>query len=357
MESGVSLIGTKSELNEPSNPGSARGLSASSNPGSARGFNAPSNPGSARGSVSSAAKYATMLERRLDQIRHEILEYRNDAIPDIHFVIAGPTGTGKSSLIRTWYRALQNTADLSAELKDYTVVKNSSQCEGTMLFKSVEIKSGRELPGKPTSAIFCHDSRGQVFLDAEERKQLELMMSGKVLDNALVEQRQYRHVHLLWEFWKRSEDLWPSEIINRSMPIAMHGLLLLFDGTDKEPVSASDASFYRPFITRCCNQGYMPIVVLTRIDEVERIPIPPNAQDDRDLIMSTRFDERIDQVCRSLLIPRRSVYFIENYHGPCSDPEKSASIDFHSLKLLKRLCEIMEEQTITVKKGNTCSIQ
>lgn len=45
---------------------------------------------------------------------------------------------------------------------------------------------------------------------------------------------------------------------------------------------------------------------------------------------SEQINERIEQIVRSLKIPRSSVFFIENYHGQT----QSVTIDYYSLKLL-----------------------
>jgi len=60
--------------------------------------------------------------------------------------------------------------------------------------------------------ILVHDTRGQIWMDQKEMAQLDLIVSGKVKDMQLVEQRSYRYAYMLWEFWRNEKDLFPSGI-------------------------------------------------------------------------------------------------------------------------------------------------
>jgi hypothetical protein len=50
---------------------------------------------------------------------------------------------------------------------------------------------------------------------------------------ALIEQRNYRYAHLLWEFWKRDTELFPTEIVKKNPTIAdkPHCILFVFGGS------------------------------------------------------------------------------------------------------------------------------
>jgi len=43
----------------------------------------------------------------------------------------GPAGSGKSSLIKTWYRSLHETKELPDDLSDKLKIKEKNQNEGT----------------------------------------------------------------------------------------------------------------------------------------------------------------------------------------------------------------------------------
>ena len=47
-------------------------------------------------------------------------------------------------------------------------------------------------------------------MDQRETEQLNLIISGKVKDRAMVEQRNYRYAYMLWEFWKKDTELFPA---------------------------------------------------------------------------------------------------------------------------------------------------
>jgi len=68
---------------------------------------------------------------------------------------------------------------------------------------------------EPSSSILIHDTRGQIWMDQKEQSQLNLIIEGKVKDKSVVEQRNYRYAYMLWEFWKRENQLFPSKIMKK----------------------------------------------------------------------------------------------------------------------------------------------
>ena len=69
-------------------------------------------------------------------------------------------------------------------------------------------------------------------MDNNEMEQLNLIIRGKVKDKSMVEQRTYRYAYMLWEFWKRDYELFPSQIIRKSggLKNKPHCVLFAFDG-------------------------------------------------------------------------------------------------------------------------------
>merc|ERR1712151_924634 len=124
-----------------------------------------------------------------------------------------------------------------------------------------------------SSAILCHDTRGHIWMDEREQKQLGIMLDGAVQDESLVQQRNYRYARLLWEFWRRDVDLFPPEILVRKNGLSTkpHAILFVFDGSMEEiPDGEEETRFYRDIIQMTRAKGYQyPQVVLTRIDRVE----------------------------------------------------------------------------------------
>lgn len=78
-----------------------------------------------------------------------------------------------------------------------------------------------------------HDTRGQIWMDPMEKAQLKYLVKGRIKDKALVEQRSYRYAYLLWEFWKRDVELFPSNIVKKSKSLGSrpHCLVFVFDGS------------------------------------------------------------------------------------------------------------------------------
>ena len=79
----------------------------------------------------------------------------------INLLLFGPSGSGKSSLLRTFFRSYHNTKGLPDEIHHKLVVKGTSHNEGTTLYTTVVIK--QENPQIPQEhGIKVHDTRGQI---------------------------------------------------------------------------------------------------------------------------------------------------------------------------------------------------
>ena len=62
-------------------------------------------------------------------------KFNYDNLPNhCDIILFGPTGSGKSSLIRTFYSALYHTTLLSPEIGQYITVKEMAENEGTTEF-------------------------------------------------------------------------------------------------------------------------------------------------------------------------------------------------------------------------------
>merc|ERR1719433_1922573 len=195
--------------------------------------------------------------------------------PHADILVFGPSGSGKSSLIRTFYMALHKTQRVPPDFAERIIVKDTAMNEGTLKYVSAVIKPATvDHRGNTTSsAIMCHDTRGQIWMDEREQRQLGVILDGNVKDNQLVQQRNYRYARLLWEFWRRDADLFPPEILCRKSGLNTrpHAVLFVFDGSLEEiPDGDQEAEFYREIIQMVRSKGYLyPQVVLTRIDRVE----------------------------------------------------------------------------------------
>lgn len=83
----------------------------------------------------------------------------------------------------------------------------------------------------------------------------------------MVEQRNFRYAYLLWEFWKRENELFPPEIIagDSGLRTRPHCIVFVFDGSmDDIPNSAEEIVFYKDIINRARERKYFyPQIVLT----------------------------------------------------------------------------------------------
>lgn len=281
-----------------------------------------------------------------------------------NLIVFGPAGSGKSSLIRTFYRALHNTSTIPKEVRQQLVVKGVDHNEGTTLYTAVNLKpesakrfnylSNKEELG--SSGVKIHDTRGQIWMDGREISQVGLLIDGKVKDMSLVEQRNHRYAYLLWEFWKRDCELFPSEIIKAKSELndRPHSILFVFDGSlDEIPNGEEETAFYRDIIQMARQRSYTyPQIVLTRVDRVE---MASESSEDSEARLREVLDLKIESVVLKLGVPRSSVHFIENYHSDRTTPD--LSVDFHALRLLHEAVQQAESymQTLLVEKSS-CSV-
>ena len=112
-------------------------------------------------------------------------------------------------------------------------------------------------------------------MDQRETEQLNLIISGKVNDRAMVEQRNYRYAYMLWEFWKKDTELFPTAIIKKNGGVGLkskpHCIVFVFDGSmDEIPNGEEETKFYKDIIQMARERKYFyPQIVLTCIDKVE----------------------------------------------------------------------------------------
>lgn len=128
---------------------------------------------------------------------------------------------------------------------------------------------------------------------------------------------------MLWEFWKRDEELFPTNIIQNNGSGQPHCICFVFDGSiDEIPNGEEETSFYKDILQMARDRGYHhPQVILTCIDKVEQIMNEeeeerlgrPLDEFERDYKLREIIDTKIEKVVLNLGIARSSVHFIENY--------------------------------------------
>lgn len=135
-----------------------------------------------------------VLRNKLAEIREEMAEYlilkgvddidSSLVPPAANIILFGPSGSGKSSVIRTVYSAVSGSFKLPKEISDQLLIKRLSGNEGTTKFTKIEVKppktnvvkSGGISYEYKVSGISMFDTRGQVLLNEKEREALNLML-------------------------------------------------------------------------------------------------------------------------------------------------------------------------------------
>ena len=295
--------------------------------------------------------------KHLEDMRQKILTFKLLSEKTIYFtpknssdyyinkcniILFGPSGSGKSSFIKSMYRALYNTSILPPDAINKLVIKNNYENEGTLYFNKLHLKEETKI----SSGIIICDTRGHIKMNDNEKEQFKILLNGNVKEGIKVEQRLERNYLNLWEFWKKDSELFPKEIFNAeeigidSFP---HSIIFVFDGSSDEIIQKEDETFYKELIEISKKKGYENIhihVILTRIDIFEKLIFERNKllpYTERSSKVSNLKDEKIEKVIDVLGVNRSNIHFIENYHDD-EEKENSYEIDY---SLLKTMCDII----------------
>jgi GTPase SAR1 family protein len=291
--------------------------------------------------------------KHIEDMRQKILNYKllsektmfltsnssNFFINKCNIILFGPSGSGKSSFIKSMYRSLYNNSFLPPDAMKKLIIKDTYHNEGTLLFSKLHLK---EENNNSSGFILC-DTRGHIKMNDNEKEQFKILLDGNVKDNTLIEQRNERNPLALWEFWKKDSELFPKEIFNAeeigidSFP---HSIIFVFDGSSDEVIQKEDETFYKELVNISKRKGYENIhIILTRIDIFEKLINERNKSlpsSERSSKVNTLKDEKIEKVIDVLGVHRSNIHFIENYHSEIK--ENSYEIDY---SLLKTMCDII----------------
>ena len=280
------------------------------------------------------------------------VSYNNININFMNIVLFGPSGSGKSSFIRTLFKSIYNTKSLPPDVIDKLIIKNSYENEGTLCFQRMILKE--QFEDKSTGIRIC-DTRGHLLMSKEEKEQFKLIVEGKVKDSVQVVQNTYRNPFLLWEFWKNDENLFDPKILIKeptSINDLPHCVLLVFDGSSEDIINPDEVEFYRDIVSMSLTRGYSDIhIILTRVDILEEMAYKKgNKENVQNLIHSSK-DMQIEKVIECLGVKRSNVHFIENYLS--EKFENSIQIDYHVLKALHEMISSAEQFLLLYYNRNT----
>ena len=307
-----------------------------------------------RDSTNSNIKAMSLIKlKQIDDMRTKILNYKlltektifinsvNTAnfIDKSNIILFGPSGSGKSSFIKSLYRSLYNSQILPPEVMNKLIIRGNYRNEGTLNFTKLYLVVKTN---KNTGITLC-DTRGHFKMNQYEKEQFKIILEGNVKDGVKIEQKKERDPLSLWEFWKKDSELFPKEIFDAKEPginSVPHAVVFVFDGSIDNVIQEEDIFFYKDLVNFSKNKGYQDIhVVLTRIDLFEKMVnkryknLPKS---ERNIKLNLLKDEKIEKVIETLNVNRSNIHFIENYHGEEDDnrKENNLEIDYHILKAL-----------------------
>lgn len=308
--------------------------------------------------------------KHIEDMRNSILNFKvlNDKkiflasntsnlnINKCNIILFGPSGSGKSSFIKTLYRAVYATPFLPPEAMSKLIVKDTDQNEGTLCFTRLHLKE----ESSHSSGITICDTRGHIWMNDEEKEQFKVILDGNVKEDVEIKQAKKRSALQLWEFWKKDSELFPKEIFSGKQPgleSIPHNIVLVFDGSIDDIIDPSDEKFYRDLVDITYSKGYNSVhIILTRIDVFEKQIFDKHkslAISQRSSILNNLKDQKIERVIDILGVKRSNVHFIENYHSETE--ENVIEIDYHALKTMSDLINLSEQFILLyLNKNATC---
>lgn len=255
----------------------------------------------------------------------------------VNFLILGPAGVGKSSLILTAHRALSGTTsadgDLQAKLQvDWGQGEALSREAGIVKPGGLRARHGTTslahytLQRRPTArlGLIVQDTKGHQFYDESERSFAQRLVDGELRSGSTQDRESFY-------FWALISRAGMGRLVKRAeLATSPHAVVLAFDVTLRSFVKAvADASkseqiaCYRKIAQHAREHGLATFVVLTHVDvyEAQRA----SRRDDAESLVGESVSDCMKALAADIsnafgddLLPAHRVFPITNYHAAAS---------------------------------------
>ena len=282
---------------------------------------------------------------QIEDMRQKILSYKllsektiymnslqNDPkLKKCNLIFFGPSKAGKTSFIKSIYKALFNTVNIPNSNISKIVVRNKNSDDKTLLFNQYKIIKE------------SNKNSGLMILDSRDSLKIYNANNNNINNNTNSNCQIIKiKPEALLEFWQKNLQNFPKELFReeiglgniRSIP---HAVVFLFDGKADKIINEEKLNFYKDLIDCSKNKGYKDVhVVLTGYDEFEKkiVEKNPNLNEGE---MHSEINKlkniKIEKVISLLGVNWSNVHFIENYHSQ-GEIENSPGIDYNILKTL-----------------------
>ncbi|XP_064405808.1 uncharacterized protein LOC135350883 [Halichondria panicea] len=210
-----------------------------------------------------------------------------------NIVFIGPVGSGKSSLIGSLWRAV-NQDTVFPDRIQLTLNHPDEDTHGTMKWM--------ETCGNKKRTIIYQDTRGDQEYDTSERNVHEFSLRGMYRDGAQLQS----HSVFSSDWWISRRFFW-----ERGQGEVPHCVVFVFDGSSDPFLDAESMEFFKTVFEDCTKLGYEPVIVVSCLDLIyqEALRVGENYE-----VQIQHKRDHILQAFENLNLTRQSIYFVTNFH-------------------------------------------